>query len=248
MPDKYGNLLPGEAVAPRSDSSVAELQRVLTTYAQITGFTPANPGPVDGIVGIKTTLAVVAMLPRVPGLPSEVTAMAPVIALLLATTDGQKQAFGLIQRNASTISRAIIALEAYRIGTASGTPGTTPTTTSIKTGRPGGFITNAVFTAAPTPDGAGVPTNPSMAIWFYDSFQHKYRVAVPRVSLGSSYVDYVEVAPAASRPTFGTEVTRLTFMSAVGKWWASPIGIAAIAGGVAAAAFVAYKGVQAFTR
>lgn len=103
-----------------SDPAVAELQRVLIVYAQATGFTPALPGPVDGIVGTQTALAVMAMVPRLPGLPSEIVAMAPLISLVLATDQGRAEVFGLVRRNAANISRAVIVLEAYRLATGAG--------------------------------------------------------------------------------------------------------------------------------
>lgn len=106
---------PGQTAT--SDATVAELQRVLTVYANATGYAPANPGAVDGIVGQRTALAVAAMVPRLPSLPAEVTAMAPLISLMLATDQGRNEIFALIKRNATTISRAIIALEAYRLAT-----------------------------------------------------------------------------------------------------------------------------------
>jgi hypothetical protein len=98
-----------------ADPAVAELQRVLTAYAQVTGFAPAFPGTVDGIVGVKTAMAVAAMIPRLPGMPSELVVFAPIISLALVTEDGRTQAFSLIKRNAGIISKAIIALEAYRL-------------------------------------------------------------------------------------------------------------------------------------
>lgn len=104
-------------MATASDPTVAELQRVLTVYANATGYAPANPGAVDGIVGQRTALAVAAMVPRLPGLPAEVVAMAPLISLMLATDQGRNEIFGLIKRNAPNITRAIIALEAYRLAT-----------------------------------------------------------------------------------------------------------------------------------
>jgi hypothetical protein len=104
-------------MATASDPTVAELQRVLTIYAQATGYAPANPGAVDGIVGQRTALAVAAMVPRLPGLPAEVVAMAPLISLMLATDQGRNEIFALIKRQATTITRAVIALEAYRLAT-----------------------------------------------------------------------------------------------------------------------------------
>lgn len=228
---------------PKSDSGVAELQRVLKTYVQITGYQPADPGAVDGIIGVKTTMAVIAMLPRVPGLPAEVRALAPVLTLMLATAEGKQQAFDLIRKNAGSISKAVIALEAYRIGTATGTPGTTPSTTAIKTGALNYAASLVWMGAAPTPGGA-VPAMPAASIWFYDSWKRTYRVAVPQGTL-AGFADYVEVAPAASRPNFGTEVGRGAFMSAVGQWWATPLGMAALGVLTLGGGYAAYRGARA---
>lgn len=235
---------------PKSDSGVAELQRVLKTYVQITGYTPADPGTVDGIVGIKTVMAVVAMLPRVPGLPSEIRALAPVISLMLVTDDGRAQAFNLVKSNAGTISKAIIALEAYRIGTASGSPGATPTSTSIKAGTLQMHAAAAAVAAGMLPPvtatgGGAIPTSPELSIWFYDVWKRSYRVAVPRGTL-AGFTNYVEVAPAVSQPNFGTQVSRGAFMSAIGQWWGSPLGMAAIAAALAGGGYAAYRGARSF--
>lgn len=144
-------------MATASDPTVAELQRVLTVYANATGYAPANPGAVDGIVGQRTALAVAAMVPRLPGLPAEVVAMAPLISLMLATDQGKNEIFALIKRNATNISRAVIALEAYRLATqqqpASG-GGKTPGRTVIL---PGVFTPPAPQPPQPTPPPFLVP-------------------------------------------------------------------------------------------
>lgn len=249
---------PGQT--PVSDSGVAELQRVLKAYVQITGYAPADPGTVDGIVGIKTAMAVIAMLPRVPGLPDEVRALAPVISLMLATEDGRSQAFGIIKRNAGTISKGIIAMEAYRVGTSSPTappPGTTPTSTSVKANtlwHPGANInavTSGQVAPAITTAGGAIPTNPALAIWFFDGFHFfgfknasVYRLAVPRGGL-NGFADYVEVAPSASQPNFGTQVSRTAFMAAVGQWWWTVPGMIAIGAALAGGGYAAYRGARA---
>ena len=229
--------------APKSDSSVAELQRVLKVYVQLTGYAPADPGTVDGLVGLRTVTAVIAMIPRVPGLPAELRAIAPVLTLMLATDDGKKQAFDLVKKNAGTISKAIIGLQIYQVGSQGGSPGTTPTTTSIKNGMQHAGALLAISGMQPpasSTSGGTVPTNPTTTIWFYDMWTRTFRVAVPRGTLGG-FTDYVEVAPAASRPNFGTEVSRGAFMSATGRWWGSPLGMAAIAVGVIGGGYVAYR-------
>lgn len=242
---------PGQT--PTSDSGVAELQRVLKTYAQITGYTPADPGVVDGVIGIKTTMAVIAIVPRVPGLPSEVTAMVPVMALMLAAEDTRTQVFNLIKRNASLITKAIIALEAYRVGTGTGTapPATTPTSTSIKAGtlwQPGANPYAATTMTATAPmvytSGGAIPGDPTRAIWFRDAFTRRYRVAVPKQGL-HGFADYVEVAPSASPPASGTQVSRTAFMSAIGKWWGTLPGMIALGAVGVGVGFAAYKGARA---
>jgi hypothetical protein len=235
---------------PKSDSGVAELQRVLKAYVQLTGYAPADPGTVDGIVGARTAMAVIAMLPRVPGMPEEIRALAPVMALLLATADGQKQAYGIITRNAGTISKGIIALEAYRIGSGATTP-PTPTAASIKAGtlwQPGGnpyaVTSNTVTAPIVYTAGGAIPGNPAQAIWFYDLFSRNYRLAVPKQGL-SGFSDYVEVAPSMSEPNAGVRVSRSAFMSATGRWWGTYLGMAAIGFGAIGASVVAYRGARA---
>jgi hypothetical protein len=220
-----------------SDSGVAELQRVLKAYVQVTGYTPADPGTVDGIVGVKTAMAVIAMLPRVPGIPEEVRAMAPVLSIMLATDDGKTQVYRTIKNNASTIAKAIIALEAYRVGTSSGSPATTATSTAIATNT--FFNPGAIATA-----GGAIPGDPRVTIWFYDGFRKVYRVAVPKAGL-AGFSNYVEVSPSASLPAYGTQVSRNAFMSATGRWWGTYPGMAGIGVGVIAATAVAYRAVRA---
>lgn len=245
----------------KSDSSVAELQRVLTAYAKITGFTAADPGTADGIIGMKTVLAVVSILPRVPGLPREVTMMAPMIGLMLATEDGKTAAFKLIKSNAGLISKAIIAMEVYRTGSGSAPSpaptATTPTVTSVKAGTiwaQGGRIDPSMLAPVRVPGGSivntpggPIPGDPNLTIWFHDRIRKVWRIAVPKPGL-HGFNDYVEVAPAASAPAFGTEVNRMTFMSAVGKWYWTPGGMAAVAGGVLGLGALTFAGLRAVLR
>ena len=148
---------PGQTTA---DATVAELQRVLTVYANATGYAPANPGPVDGIVGQRTAFAVAAMVPRLPGLPAEVVAMAPLISLMLATDQGRNEIFGLIKRNATNITRAVIALEAYRLATQQ-----QPTTSSGGTKTPIRVVLPGVFTQPATQPPPTAPP-PFMVPWW----------------------------------------------------------------------------------
>lgn len=150
---------PGQTAT--SDATVAELQRVLTVYANATGYAPANPGPVDGIVGQRTALAVAAMVPRLPGLPAEVVAMAPLISLMLATDQGRNEIFALIKRNATNITRAVIALEAYRLATQQ-----QPTAPSGGGKTPTRVLLPAVFTQPTTQPPQPTAPPPFMVPWW----------------------------------------------------------------------------------
>lgn len=141
---------PGQTAT--SDATVAELQRVLTVYANATGYAPANPGAVDGVVGQRTAMAVAAVVPRLPGLPAEVVAMAPLISLMLATDQGRNEIFALIKRNATNITRAIIALEAYRLATQQ-----QPTQPAAGTKTPTRVWTGVVTAPPAPPPGAPPP-------------------------------------------------------------------------------------------
>lgn len=249
---------PSKIVITTPDSGVTELQRVLTAYAQVTGYTPANPGPIDGIVGLRTAMAVIAMLPRVPGIPSEVTSLAPVLSLMLATEDGKAQVFGLIRRNATSISRAVIATEAYRVATG-GNVQQPPPPPVPGGGKASWALVSAAAAIAPNsvwapPSAAGGTTAPDAAIWFWDGLhpfkpeRSMYRIAVPRGTLSGSYSNYVEIAPSMSKPNSGTEVSRGAFYSAIGQWWKTPLGMAAVGVGAVGATFAAYKGARLLMR
>lgn len=148
------------AIVP--DPNVKELQRVLAIYAQATGYAPANPGAADGIVGQRTAMAVAAVVPRLPGLPAEVVAMAPLISLALATDQGRTEIFGLIKRNAVNITRAVIALEAYRLATQQ-----QPTTPSGGGKVPGRVILPGILAPpTPQPQSPAVPPPPFMVPWW----------------------------------------------------------------------------------
>lgn len=198
---------PGQTAPFNAD--VAELQRVLTSYAQVTGFTAANPGTVDGRVGTRTVMAVIAVAPNIPGLPSDIKAMIPIATILLATTEGQKKAVDLITKNAKYITKAMLAVAVMQVANRQ-----TPT-------KPGTIV------ISPTGPTATMPAN---AIWFYDSRRGTYRVAVPRGLQGLGASAYVEIAPSSTAPG-GTQVTKNTFLVQTGQWYATPLGIGALVGG-----------------
>ena len=237
---------PGQTAAtpPKPDSGVAELQRVLKAYVAATGYAAADPGTVDGLVGIKTATAVAMMIPRIPDLPQSVRAMGPVILMLLATDDGRASVYKMIRENASTIAGGIIAMEAYRAGTAASGGGSTPAQgTPTPRTRFSEALTTVLVSAAGSP---AVPAMPTTTIWWYAGNQ--YRVAVPRSATLGGYTDYVEVAPSLTRPNFGTQVSRTDFFKAIGHWWATPIGIGGlVAGGLVVVGGVVL-GVRALTR
>jgi hypothetical protein len=235
------------------DSSVEELQKVLTTYAQTTGYTAANPGPIDGKVGLKTAGAVVAMLPRTPGIPSEVSTLAPVIWAFAQYDQTQAdKLFALIRKHASSIAKAVIAIGIHNVATGGGVP-QPPTPGGGKASwalvsdyaqTPGAVWAPPSMT---TPDGGGGPLAPTK-IWFYDGWKRVYRVAVPQGTLAGEYKDYVEIAPSESRPASGTEVSRSTFMSATGRWWMTTLGMVAMGAGALALGGAAFYGARAVLR
>lgn len=238
---------PGQTAAtpPKPDTGVAELQRVLKAYVAATGYTAADPGAVDGLVGIKTATAVALMIPRIPDLPTVVQAMGPVMLMLLATDDGRTNVYKMIRENASTIAAGIIAMEAYRAGTAASSASGAPTTAGATSPRVrfDAALTSALVSAAGSP---AVPAMPATAIWWYDGTQ--YRVAVPQGTALGGYSGYTEVAPSLTRPNFGAQVTRTDFLKAIGHWWATPAGISGlIAGGLVIVGGLAL-GVRALTR
>lgn len=229
---------------PKPDSGVAELQRVLKAYVAATGYAAADPGTVDGLVGIKTATAVAMMIPRIPDLPQSVRAMGPVILMLLATDDGRASVYKMIRENASTIAGGIIAMEAYRAGTAASGGGSTPAQgTPAPRTRFSEALTTVLVSAAGSP---AVPAMPTTTIWWYAGNQ--YRVAVPRSATLGGYTDYVEVAPSLTRPNFGTQVSRTDFFKAIGHWWATPIGIGGLVAGGLVVVGGAVLGVRALTR
>lgn len=214
---------------PKPDSGVAELQRVLKAYVAATGYTAADPGTVDGLVGIKTATAVAMMIPRIPDLPQTVRAMGPVMLMLMATEEGRANVYKMIRENASMLAAAIIAMEAYRAGTTAtsggGTAPAAPGTPAPRT-RFNEALTAVLVASAGSP---AVPAMPTTTIWW--AADGKYRIAVPQGTALGGYSGYVEVAPSLTRPNFGTQVTRTDFLKAIGHWWATPVGIGGLVAG-----------------
>lgn len=211
------------------DSSVEELQKVLTVYATTTGYTPANPGKIDGIVGLKTAGAVVAMLPRTPGVPSEVSTVAPVLwAFAQTDTATADRLFALVRRNAGALAKAIVALGVHAVVTGNVQP-TTPSggKASWAVASDAAAMPGVAVWAAAAGGGLATPAK----IWFYDRWKRTHRVAVPAGTLAGEYRNYVEIAPSEGRPASGTEVSRNTFYSAIGQWWMTTTGLIALSAG-----------------
>lgn len=198
---------------------VKQLQQALTTYARVTGFSAANPGAIDGVVGIQTISAVIAMIPLIPKLPDTVKAIAPLGPLILINSDARARATKFITDNADKITNGIIGLAAYQAGT-----GRLPVPVGPGNVGPGG----------------GGTIMPSTTIFFLDRKRRVYRIAVPSatglfgVHGGNLGASYTEVAPSSTRPN-GTEVTKTDFLTATGQWYATWWGIGILALGGAAA-------------
>lgn len=253
MTDSSGNPID---TAPKSDSGVAELQKVLKTYADKTGFKAADPGPSTGIVNLATALAVIAIIPKVPGLPDEVKALATIGTVLLASNVGQQQVFDQIKNNAGYISKAIIGLAVYQIASGNVPPQVPVVPKSVKAKTIWGTSDNLVVKTgalAPAPPpivataGGLIPGDPTKTIWFFDSFKSLYRVAVPGAH-ATPTSGFTEVSSSASQPAHGMSVTRTQFMTAIGQWWGTTTGMAAIAGGVIGLGALVFAGVRAMVR
>lgn len=195
---------------PLPSSAVKNMQQALHAYATTVGFAPAEPGAIDGIVGDRTVNAVVAMVPLLPVIPAEIKSIAQLGPIALASPQVMAKAKTYIASNASKIRDGIIGLAAYQVATG-------------KTPKPSLNINPLVV---------GVVVNPgsvsSSAIWFYDSWKRQYRVALP-AGLQGLGAAYVEVMPSATQPAGGTQVSRTTFLTQIGKWYATFWGIGAIA-------------------
>lgn len=192
-------------------TAVKQMQQALKVYAQGTGYTAADPGAVDGVVGNQTINAVIAMVPLLPGLPDEIKALAPLGPLIMTNADARNRAKSFITAQASKIHSAIIGLGAYQIAV-----GKTPTSQTPPS--PPRWLP-----VGPTSGGSDAPpVGAGTAIYFYDRGRNMYRVAVPGAG------GYVEVAPSATRP-LGNEVTKTQFLTAIGQWYATWWGIGLIA-------------------
>lgn len=100
-----------------TDANVKALQQALTKYAQGTGFTAANPGAVDGIVGLKTVTAVMAMVPLLPAVPSEIRQLAMLGPIVLSSPAALESAKSFVKKNANTLYKSVIGLAAYQVAT-----------------------------------------------------------------------------------------------------------------------------------
>lgn len=199
--------------------TVKSMQQALHAYATAVGFAPAEPGAIDGIVGNQTMTAVIAMVPLLPVIPSEVKAIAQLGPIALASPDVAKQAKKYITSNAGKIRDGIIGLAAYQVATGKlPKPGITTlipiTVTAVQPGAAGGGLTNAIY--------------------FYDTWRNTYRVALPAGLQGLSAA-YVEVGPTTAKPAAGTQVSRTTFLMQTGQWYKTTPAIAGfVATGIAA--------------
>jgi len=99
------------------NANVKSMQQALIAYANATGFSAANPGLADGFVGAKTVAAVAAMLPLLPGIPSELKTITQLAPLIMASPDALKQAGTFITKHASTIRNGIIGLAVVQVAT-----------------------------------------------------------------------------------------------------------------------------------
>lgn len=97
--------------APKADANVKDLQLALAAYAAAVGYPAANPGVDSGIVDIPTTMAVVATIPRIPGIPDEVALLAYTVGPLMLSEEGRARVFALIKDHAQLITGAITAIQ-----------------------------------------------------------------------------------------------------------------------------------------
>lgn len=209
-----------------ANAAVKQMQQALKVYAQGTGYSAADPGAVDGVVGTRTINAVIAMVPLLPSMPDEVKALAPLGPLIMTSADARSRATTFITRHASKIHAGIVGLAAYQVAVGG-------QSTNTGSGTPPRWL--PVGPTAQTP-----PVAPSSsAIFFYDRRRNVYRVAA-RIGLsGLGAASYVEVAPSPTRPA-GTEVTRTEFMTLTGRWYATWWGVGLMVAGGAAAVGGAY--------
>jgi hypothetical protein len=117
------------------NAKVKKLQQALATYATVTGYAAANPGAADGFVGVRTINAVIAMIPLLPKMPSEIKALATIGPLIMIDNDARAKAAKFITDNADKITSGVIGLAAYQAGTGKlPTQTPTPTPTQLPVG------------------------------------------------------------------------------------------------------------------
>lgn len=130
-------------------ASVKSMQQALSTYAQGTGFTAANPGKIDGIVGAQTVNAVIAVMPLLPGMPSELKTLAVLGPIVFSDPSMLAKAKGFVTQHAAKIRDGVIGLAAYQLITGKG-PKPAPVTitplqvTAVQPG--GGYLTPSTTT------------------------------------------------------------------------------------------------------
>jgi len=133
-------------VAIIPSASVKSMQQALSTYAQGTGFTAANPGKVDGIVGAQTVNAVIAVLPLLPGMPSEIKTLAVLGPIIFSDPSALAKAKGFVTQHSGKIRDGVIGLAAYQVITGNAPkPGITQLQPLLVTAvQPGGSYTPGI--------------------------------------------------------------------------------------------------------
>lgn len=107
---------------PKSDEDVKTLQQALAAYATANNYPAANPGAETGIVDIATTMAVVATISRIPGIPPEIAVLAYTVGPLMVSEEGRTKVFTLIRDHAKLITGAITAIQVVATPTAPPVP------------------------------------------------------------------------------------------------------------------------------
>jgi hypothetical protein len=137
-----------------ANANVKAMQQALAAYATATNYPLANPGAIDGFIGPRTRDAVLAVLPRLPKLPSAVKSLLQYGAMVAVIPEVAKHLDDLIVSYASEITTALKLLQVVQTPATPGTPtgaGTTATPVVPATPAPG-----ASLPAVPTP-AAGLP-------------------------------------------------------------------------------------------
>lgn len=118
-----------------ASTAIKALQQALQSYAATTNYPLANPGPIDGFMGLQTRNAVLNILPRLPKLPSAVKTVLSFGVAASIIPDVAAQIDSIITQYAVEITTAIKLLQIAQTPSAPAptTPtgaGTTATTTS----------------------------------------------------------------------------------------------------------------------